>query len=127
MKKLTLFILLFSALLAGAQRNDYDLTLDLATAPADTTLQRVFFSESPWGVQITGESLTGTLDAEVAIYYSQDGVLWDIIDSSTFPLVVSATPYSVTVIDEYFPIKYIGFKVTKNGATGGTINFKVTK
>ena len=108
--------------------SEIQLSIDVSIITTDTILQiPSYFTKSPYGLQSISESLTGTLDGEIEILYSQDGSNWDAIDNSSFPIVLNATPYTFTVVDAYFPITYFGIRITKNNLTGGLITFNITK
>jgi len=121
MKKFLLFIgLAFISLFSISQVVTH--TYTVSELPTDTLVKiHLAKSQVGWALTFKMESLTGTLDGEIALYYSANGTDTTLLVHSDLPFLLDAATENLSIEKSTLNFDYIHYKITKNNLTGGTI------
>ena len=101
-------------------RDDITMASD-AVMSADTSFTKYVPDNQTWGLTVSWDSLTGTLDGVLKIKVSDDGV--NFANYATLDSVTIADTTSFAMFEDvYFAHKFIKLDYTKNSITYGKIN-----
>lgn len=124
-RSLFLFLFIVCSFSGLTQSNTLVFTVPIASIGTDTTITFSISDNVVWGCQINAVSLTGTLDGTVNLLQSNDRVTFNQLSGfSTFTLVVANGSKSFE--NSHFSHKFFAITLTKNGLTGGNVDFLFT-
>lgn len=122
MKKLILILVMVISLQVYSQKQ-IEWTINVATMGA-TEIVKANLNDCVWRLSETNTGLTGTINGTLIIMESIDGVNWNNIVHPSIPYTIQKDTAKLFVNDFFAP-GYIGFKITKDSMTAGTINLKL--
>lgn len=103
-------------------------TYDVSTLPADTLRQGIRLPlQVGWSLLFQAESLTGTLDGEVYIYYSNNGTDTVQVSHASLPFVLNSANANFSIEKSTINYNYLHYRIVKNNLSGGTITVNLAR